>query len=386
MPSAYIYHNGMPGIPQISGEPGKLNAVLDACLSGFGQVTCDSLTQSGGVATLTRAAGLNFADGQFARRLIQVDGASGTNMAGYNGEKRAYNISATSCQFDCDPGLPATATGTITAQVAGCGAWWEKAFDGTNKAVYRSTGVDKTRLFLRLDDTQARYTLARGYEAMTDVDTGTGLFPTVAQLAAGQYWAKSNLASTATRPFLIVAMPGMLHVLIASHASLPQLCEWSAFGDIDSVQPGDAWHCICAGADSDGSAGGPGSTSNIARVDGFASAGFALARAWNQIGSAILPVRYGPWRFQQAVGDSGYGYSVAGSPSLRVRGPITVDDSAATPRGSLPGLYVPGHANPGTHLDLVENLTGLPGKSLLLARVGHGGQNRTILFDVTGAV
>jgi hypothetical protein len=39
--------------------------------------------------------------------------------------------------------------------------------------------------------TPARPWRASGYESMSDVNTGTGPFPTAAQVAGGGYWEKS---------------------------------------------------------------------------------------------------------------------------------------------------------------------------------------------------
>lgn len=63
-------------------------------------------------------------------------------------------------------------------------AGWTKDFSGTNKAVYRS-GSTGTRFYLRADDSTAGTCKFRGYESMSDVDTGVDPFPTVGQAADG---------------------------------------------------------------------------------------------------------------------------------------------------------------------------------------------------------
>lgn len=57
----------------------------------------------------------------------------------------------------------------------GTGTHWEKVYTGTNKAVYRATTGN--RFYLRVDDTLGETAYIRGYESMTDVDTGTNPFP-----------------------------------------------------------------------------------------------------------------------------------------------------------------------------------------------------------------
>lgn len=88
-------------------------------------------------------------------------------------------------------------------------AGWTRSFTGTNKAVYR-TGVGDARMYYRiLDDGSlglgAKEASLRGYETMSDVDTGTGPFPTVAQQTNGLQVPKSNTADTAVRRWFAAA-------------------------------------------------------------------------------------------------------------------------------------------------------------------------------------
>ena len=59
-PVKYI-HSGMRGAPVLSGTPGALIGVLDAfLLTGFGMVTAQRVTVSGGVATAHVQSGQSF--------------------------------------------------------------------------------------------------------------------------------------------------------------------------------------------------------------------------------------------------------------------------------------------------------------------------------------
>lgn len=69
---------------------------------------------------------------------------------------------------------------------ASAAAGWEIAYSGTDVRVYRGTDPAGTRYYYRVDDTDADgVALVRGYESMSDVDTGTVPFPTPAQNADG---------------------------------------------------------------------------------------------------------------------------------------------------------------------------------------------------------
>jgi hypothetical protein len=184
-----FFNENLPGAPVLNGLAGSLVALLDACLvTGFGLRQATSLVVLNGVATLTLsndAKNVNLLDS-----VIQVDGSS---IAALNGEQRVTGATATTLTF-ATAAAAGAATGTITVKTAPAG--WVKLFTGTNKAAYKSTMPESFGTVLRVDDTGTLDARVRGYESMSDVDTGTGLFPTVAQAAgSGGYWAKSSAAN-----------------------------------------------------------------------------------------------------------------------------------------------------------------------------------------------
>lgn len=160
------FDSKMVGTPVMSGTYGTLLAVLDACLvTGFNLKTVDSLVVAGGVATATVSTGHGMA-------LYSVILIAGATPAELNGEKRVTWIDTNTLKFDATGIADTTATGTITMKMAPAG--WEKPFSGTNKAVFRSPNVECPRHYFRFDDTATMTCKVRGYETMTDVDTGTG--------------------------------------------------------------------------------------------------------------------------------------------------------------------------------------------------------------------
>lgn len=122
-------------------------------------------------------------------------------------------------------------------------AGWTKEYSGTNKAVYKQ-GTGSNGFYLRVDDSGTTTARVVGYEAMTDVDTGTNPFPTAAQLSGGVYWFKCETATS--RPWLLVATERAFYfysVYSASYSSSPLVF----FGDIQTYKVADAYHTVLIG-------------------------------------------------------------------------------------------------------------------------------------------
>ena len=188
--------SSMPGAPTLTRAAGSLTAVLDALLvNGWGMQTASSVVVAGGVATATFPS-----DHAAARHaVVVVAGVTGA-LAGLNGEQKVTSVAANIVKWATteDDG---TATGTITIKMAPAG--WAKVFTGTNLAVYQSLSPDKHGQFLRVNDTTAGHARVVGYETMTGISTGTGLFPSSAQLSGGYYWGKNeDTTGTAATTYL----------------------------------------------------------------------------------------------------------------------------------------------------------------------------------------
>lgn len=192
------FHSNMPGAPVLSGAAGALIAILDACLKdGFGLKTVDSLVIAGGVATMTISTGMTFEQDA----VVQIAGITG-GAAALNGDRRLLSIAGNTATFDATGVSDQAATGSITAKVSPLG--WAKPFAGTNVGVYRATDPTSLGMYLRVDDTGTTVARVVGYETMSDVNTGTGAFPTSAQVAGGGYWEKSGAAGSTARNWIIV--------------------------------------------------------------------------------------------------------------------------------------------------------------------------------------
>ncbi len=81
-----------------------------------------------------------------------------------------------------------------------------------------------------------------GYESASDINTGTGPFPTAAQVGGGLYWPKSGTASSAARTWRCIASSRWLLLWIAPMDGATHGCLF-AFGDVLSYRSADAYGC-----------------------------------------------------------------------------------------------------------------------------------------------
>lgn len=110
-------------------------------------------------------------------------------------------------------GTAGSLIGVIDAllEISSSGSYWTKVFSGTNKAVYRADNGE--RYYLRIDDSAAQSAAVRAYATMSDVDTGTGIFPTTTQ-QTNYNWFKSNTADSTARTYLAIATDRFFLLLI----------------------------------------------------------------------------------------------------------------------------------------------------------------------------
>lgn len=337
------YRENMQGAPRLSGTAGDIIALLDACLiNGFNVTAPDSLSVADGVASLYYSGG---GHGYVQHQVIAVSGATPETL---NGEWRVSEVDANYVRFAA-PGEPdGTASGTIGVRTAPLG--WAKEFSGTNKAVYRSTDITGSRLYLRVDDTAAQYAYARGYEEMSDVDTGTGLFPTAAQSSFGSTWAKSSAASTAARNWLLVGDSAIFYLLAAWHTTYPNNYDTYVYGDISSIKTGDAFRTIIHGSTMQTP-----SYTATKFVSLESATGKYIARAMSQTGTAIAVCGFGSG-VSNVSGASAASYPGAADNGLHLHEPIVVVDGTTktgSVRGTMPGVLQCMQNVPLTHGDIV---------------------------------
>lgn len=289
------------------------------------------------------------------------------------------------------PALTGTA-GALSAIIYAClvtgygsqsAAGWAREFTGTNKGVFRAAAGNRMRL--RVDDTGSIEARIVGYESMSDVDTGTGPFPTAAQISGGLFVRKSNTADATNRPWLIIANDRIFYMLIDSGTSGT---DWSVapvaaglsgcfgFGEFLSYKSTtDLYNTIIFGAVV--------TSTSVSRFAEHAPqntfsavTGHYMPRNAAAVSGAITCSK--SMALGQSIGAGAMGASANWGPypdpvtgGLLIS-PMLVCEAATSGwsvRGLLPGLWAPMHTNPGAHADTFSGSGVTAGKTFLLANV-----------------
>lgn len=373
----------MPGAPVLTRAAGSLIALLDALLvNGWGVQTATSVVVAGGVATATFPT-----DHAAARHcVVLVAGVTGA-LAGLNGEQKVTAVEPNKIKWATTE-ADGTAAGTITIKMAGAG--WTKPFSGTNLAAYKSASPAAHGQFLRVADTTAEYARAVGYENMTAISTGTGLFPTSAQVSGGYYWGKNDETSGTNAVPWVFASDGRFFYLfvqacINSSGGSARSFTPTSFGDLVPESPsGDPYATVVTGADNTYWQGaGPANVYTNHAVDAYVAAP----------------------RGRSGVGTSSRGATLAelnldnqGSTPLQLPNPISgaipmgrvlyKDATSEFPRAAFPGLYwsTAIYMERATNHGAIMELTS--GKSMLGIFAGNsvndGTAFRGAFLDITG--
>lgn len=388
-----FFDSNMTGAPTLTGTVGALLAILDACLiNGFGLGTADSVIIASGVATVTRAAGHPF----------QVDAvaflAGATTTGGsINGEQKVTSVTSTTYTF-VTALANQTATGTITHKLAALG--WTKTFTSTNLGSYKSSDVTSSGMTLRVDDTNAQFAKVVGYETMSDVNTGTGSFPTTGQNATGLWWDKSSTANATGNNWMIFG-DGKLFYFARGYRSGNNAdllgYELSGFGDFVSTKSGDAYGCFINGESASQAAATIGSINNLWYGQQLAATGLYATRSYSGLGSSIpMGKAYPTINGITCPGASGTNNTttlVFPNPTdggMYVA-PQYVFEAVAPAlnvfRGTLPGFYCTPQGIPAGQFsarDIITGVTGLTGRNLRAITCTTNAPAGVAMFDITG--
>jgi hypothetical protein len=299
-----------------------------------------------------------------------------------------------------DPGAPTLSgvAGTFNNVLNAClvagygnqaGAGWSRPFTGTNVSVYRQPATANQR-YLSVDETTTDGLInLRGYENMTAVSTGTGVFPLPTQPVVNLYRG-SNGDATA-HPWFCVATDKMIYFWNSSSASSPSNGMYGfAFGDFISTVPNDQYNTILIGhGNSSGSNYGMPFISATA-IGGSALNGHYVVRNYTQTGGAIMVSKVSDWAKigNSAVGQSGMPFPSPADGKIYVA-PFyimeLVGSSNGILRGTLPGIWAPCFAAAVVMSDgdRLSSIDGLPGKTLELKCMAHGSTTWTGLLYET---
>lgn len=408
-----FFHSSMPGAPSLLPQWGSLTSMLDSVLvNGFGLVSVDSITVSGGVATAAVAAGHVF-------QVDQVVLIGGATQALMNGEFKVTARTATSFQFAAPTGAPSTVGGTLSAKVSPLG--FEIAFTGTNKRAYRTKNVESPRNLLLVNDgvktpdydtNWAKWANVGIVSAMSDIDTVTGIQAPFDASRPNYNWQQYESNQWGWHKWYFGRTPGYDSggdnggsgrnwVIIGDDRFFYFFTTWSgagsqyfygraqySFGDITTYRPGDQTHtALCADdqANSNEYINYPG----IKNDYGIAANGFqgkVLLRSHTQVGA---PIRWAAFGSFSPV--SGYSqpptipFPNAADYSLILM-PMLCRQEDNNIRGEMPGvLWVP-HNRPYPDLTVVENIASLPGRKVALvnSQYSNDPNGAMLAFDITG--
>ena len=324
------FHFEMEGSPVLNGVAGAAIGLWDANLvTGWGLKSA-TLVVSGGVATLSFAG----THGAMLDMVILVDGVTGA-LTDLNGEQRVTALAAGQIKF-ATAAPDGTAAGTVTFKVAPAG--WEKVFSFTNGGVYRSLHPEATKKYMRIDDAGTTSFRLRGYETMSDANTGTGLFPLDAQINGGGWCNKSNVANATPVKWLMVAdARGGYLSIVGYSASVPTTESGRTifFGDFQPLRTGGDPHAFALGC---ATSGAYSESSGI--CDEVASIYQFTPRAFHGLGGSV-PMASIPE--SGAASKSGLDTTFGKFPS-EVDGGMALSRrfislTAQAPRGVFPGLY-----------------------------------------------
>lgn len=392
--SVKFFHSGMASAPTINGVAGSLVAALDACLvNGWGSKTLTSLIVAGGIATATFTGGA----GPWEQdAVVEIAGVTG-GLTALNGEQRVLSATNTTLTF-ATAASDGTAAGTITVKLAPAG--WEKRFAATNKGVYRSLDGASTLCNMRVDDSATLTANIIGYETMSDFDTGTGRFPTIAQSSTGNYVRKSSAASATANSWVIVADARTVYICVATHfnsAATYYNHNVACFGDLVSDKSPDPFACLYSffGTSLTSRNGHMGDTE-----DNFSDTSFSyVARDFSGLGSAVSVSKLtNNIRTNARSGHSDYGSPYPNPVNNGLfMSPLGLYQGTTTNyfrRGIAPGIYhVPQYTRASfTNLNRVPGVGAFSGKRFLVVTSGSvevpmpnltaGG---IVLFDVSSA-
>ena len=378
------FHSAMVGAPILNGQAGSMIALLNACLKdGFDVKSATSLTVDSGVATLAFT-------GSHSATVESVVLVAGSSVADLNGEQKITAIGGGFVKF-ATAAADGAATGSISFKMAPAG--WEKTFTGTNLAVYRSLDVLGTRMYVRVDDTGTTICRLRGYEQMTDISMGAGMFPLDSQINGGGYLNKSNAANSTPVKWKIIADSRGMYVNIVGASSGNPLIEagrTTYVGDFIASRPGGDPYAFVIGCGITGAnTEAPGTCDQNAGFSQYAP------RAYHGLGSSVAHAAL-PETGTSAI--SGADPFLGAFPSkidgsMRLSRRYIAEGTTSESRGVLPGLYTIPQSGVGTAIapGTIQPGTGVLAGRKLLA-LGCGASSSTYpsvslgisMVDITG--
>lgn len=267
-------------------------------------------------------------------------------------------------------------------------AGWFRPFIDGHIGVFRQ-GPGGNDMYLRVDDsiagTARRHARVTGYEQMSDVNTGSGAFPSSDQIPGGGWWFVqhngSNGASDARR-WILVADEMFFWLIVdiqPTSTTTSGHSEVYYFGSFEEYGPSDMFGVVLGCQDTETGENGnanssPYTLSLSSTLSGVNSHVFA-PRRWDQFGAAVnLQLHFDSVRGSGNVpGSSGMSYPNPVDNRLYMA-PIEIGDhnepSNRVIRGKLPGIWGPLHDRPFERNDTFTGQGDFAGKEFIAWRQG----------------
>ena len=384
-----------------SSTAGKLLTVLDAVLvDGYTTAALTSITRSGTTATATlTVANTTLETGNWAT----ISGCTGGDASLYNGTFQITLDSSTQFRYTMTGTPGGSAAGTPVYAKAGLG-WTRPSLGGTNPGTNITAYLPQAvtgypRFHLRVDDSGGtaggvKEAAVRGYETMSDINTGTGLFPSVAQAATGLCWRKSTTTpiDATLRPWVIVGNGRTFYLVVNSDASLTLGRGFCGFGGFESFKTGDQYNCFINGW------AGFNTTTQATTGTGLAwghtavfsvTGGAFAARGLVQAGAPVILGNFvGLTNGAFGLGAINTGllaYPAPADTGVWFQQPMIFESAITMARGRLPGFYSHLHVSfPSADGDRISGVGNLTGAVLVCVSITNSSTQGQVHIDTIG--
>ncbi|MGH8430268.1 MAG: hypothetical protein ACREUF_07675 [Solimonas sp.] len=274
------------------------------------------------------------------------------------------------------------------------GLGWTIAYSSGDKRAYRLNSATQSGRYLRVDDSNAQYAIVNAYNAMTDVDTGTGGFPST---ATARYWRKSASSDAVARAWDAYGDEAFLYLFVKWSTTAVYLHAVYTFGDLVPLADNPGVVSVMTGYQannstfpyqSSGDFLNPNMTNagtNIHAIPAYDGTlteqngrGVGHYMIGGQIGDGWLPLTNGEPN----------GVGLRASPCLlsRLGGNQVGTNPPNWMVGEFPGLLCPWHRPNGStlHGTVYNDLIDGGGRSYMLQGIDVGNVAGGVLMDITG--
>lgn len=274
-------------------------------------------------------------------------------------------------------------------------AGWTEAFTGTNKAAFRADSG--TRHYFRVQDDGggtggAKEALIRGFETMSDVDTGTGEFPTAAQSSLTSnslVIRKSATADGTDRAWIVIADDRTCYVLVFTGDNATVYLTFG-FGEFYSFVSGDAYNSFLIARATENSATLTVDTLDRVSTTMAVATGHYMPRGYTGLGTSVQFGKHGD------VAKSNGATALLGAitfPNPADGGlyisRVWIHDNTTAPtpniRGQMRGFWQPLHTLASfTNADTFSGVGNIAGYTFLLQKTS--GNNGTYCFETSATL